>query len=255
MGFFKGIGVGIGAYGRAFSLLFSRQLWWFMLFPVAVTILLFALGGLFVEEWGDNLASGLETRVTGWTMERAWLGWAGTVAGVLARWLLRVIYYFSFLFWGGYLVMAVMSPVYSWLSERVEARLSGRRYPFRWRRFLWEAGRGALLAFGSMLLQTLVLILLFVCSFIPLAGLLTPLAGFLASSYFYGFAFMDYAVERKRFTVSEGIGFIHRHVGVAVGVGGVFVLSLLLPLWSLFTCSFMSLLAVIAASVAIEQQH
>ncbi|MDR0765801.1 MAG: EI24 domain-containing protein [Odoribacteraceae bacterium] len=252
MSFFKGIGTGIGAYGRALSLLFSRPFWWFMLFPVALSCLLFWGGHCIVDGWGDNLSGAVEARVAGWTSDLSWLGWASAVAGFAARWLLRLIYYFSFLLWGGYLVMAVMSPVFSWLSERVEARLSGRRYPFRWRRFLWEAGRGALLATGSMLLQTLVFILLFVCSFIPLAGLLTPFAGFLASSYFYGFAFMDYAVERKRLTLGEGIGFIHRNAGVAVGVGGVFTVSLLLPLWPLFTCPFMSLLAVIAAAVAIE---
>lgn len=248
MNFFQGIGVGVGAYRRALALLFSRDFWWFMLFPVIAGGLLFWGGQHAVDRWAGELQEAIGARVAAWTLP----GWVSFAVDLFVRWGLRLLYYFSFFLWGGYAVMAVMSPVFSWLSERVEARLSGRRYPFRWRRFLWEAGRGALLAVGSMLLQTLVLLALFICSFIPIVGLFAPLAGFLATSYFYGFAFMDYAVERKRLTVGQGIGFIHRHAGVATGVGGVFAASLLLPVWPLITCSFVSLLAVIAAAVAID---
>jgi CysZ protein len=248
--FLAGAGRGIAAYGRAFSLLFSRGFWWFLLFPVPLACLLFLGGHLLADRGGDALAAYLEALVTGWT-SRPWVAW---IAGFLARGVTRVLYYHAFLLWGGYLVMAVMSPLFSWLSERVEARLSGRRYPFSARRFAWEVTRGLLVAAWSVLMQLLVFLALFVLAFVPVVGLLVPVAGFLATAYFYGFAFMDYAVERRRLTLGEGIDYIRRDAGRAVGVGGVFALSLLLPFWPLFTCPFMALLAVIAAAVALDDR-
>jgi CysZ protein len=219
-----------------------------MLFPVVLSQLLFWGGHHLVDQWGGML----EARVEAWTSGISWLEWSGRVAAILALWLTRVVYYLLFLLWGGYLLMVVMSPVYSWLSERVEARLSGVRYPFRFRQFLWQAWRGVLLAAGGMVLQTGAFLVLFACSFIPPLGLVTPILAFLVTAYFYGFAFMDYAVERKRLTLREGIGYIHREAGRAVGVGAVFTLALLFPFGRVFVCGFVSLLSVMAAAVALD---
>ncbi|MDR1415546.1 MAG: EI24 domain-containing protein [Odoribacteraceae bacterium] len=252
MGFLQGVFSGIGAYGRALSLLFSRRFWWFLLFPAAMSVLLFFAGSYLVEGWGDLLAERVGARVDAWIREIAWLGWAGGATRLATRWLLRLVYFFSFVLWGGYLLLAALSPVFSWLSERVEAHLSGRIYPFRFGRFLWEVGRGILVAARNMALQMVVFAALFVLSFFPLGWLLTPPLALLASSYFYGFTFMDYAVERKRLNIRQGIGYIRGEGGRAVGIGLVFSLSLLFPAWRLPLCGIMSLLAVVAAAITLD---
>lgn len=254
MNVLRGICSGIGAYGRAFSLLFSGRFWWFLLFPAALCPLLFFGIYYLIDRWGVDLSGLLGDRVEAWTREIPWLSWAGDFSRLVTRWLLRWVYAFSFLLWGGYLLLAVMSPVFSWLSERVEASLSGVTYPFRARRYLWEVGRGVLLAAGSMVAQSLVFLVLLVFSFFPLVGLLAPVLAFLASAYFYGFAFMDYAVERKRLTVREGVGYIHREAGRTLGVGLVFALALLvLPGWRWLACGLVSLLAVMAAAISLDE--
>ena len=105
-----------------------------------------------------------------------------------------------------------------------------------------------------MILQLLVMIVLFFGSFIPLAGLVMPVLTFGVGAYFYGFAFMDYAVERKRFRVKESVRYMRHNAGSVTAIGTVFALSLMIPWGSIVVCSFVSLLSVVAGTVVVEEQ-
>ena len=97
------------------------------------------------------------------------------------------------------------------------------------------------------------MIVLFFGSFIPLAGLVMPVLTFGVGAYFYGFAFMDYAVERKRFRVKESVRYMRHNAGSVTAIGTVFALSLMIPWLSVIACSFVSILSVIAGTVAIHR--
>ena len=126
MGFARDFSRGIRAYGKAISLLFSSKLWYFMLFPVVIVIVLFVAGNYAVGYLGDGLSGVIEAKMTEWIEGISWLEWVSGVAGFLVKLLTRFLYYILFISFGGYVVMVVMSPVYSWLSERTEAIVSGR---------------------------------------------------------------------------------------------------------------------------------
>ena len=128
MGFVRDFSRGIRAYGKAISLLFSSKLWYFMLFPVVIVIVLFVAGNYAVGYLGDGLSGVIEAKMTEWIEGISWLEWVSGVAGFLVKLLTRFLYYILFISFGGYVVMVVMSPVYSWLSERTEAIVSGRGY-------------------------------------------------------------------------------------------------------------------------------
>ena len=151
--------------------------------------------------------------------------------------------------------MVVMSPVYSWLSERVESRLSGVRYSFSFKQLLWEIGRGIWVAVRCMLFQTVLMLFLFFASFLPVIGLVTPVLTFIVSAYFYGFAFIDYAIERKRFNVRQSVRYVNKNIGLVTGIGTVFALALMIPALSLTACCFVSLLSVIAGTIAVERMN
>ncbi len=253
MNFFQGFSKGIKAYGEAVKLLFSGRFCYFLLFPVVIIIVLFAAGNYAVSCIGGGLSGAVEQQVMDWVSGISWLSWVSGTVGFIVRLLVRAVYYILFISFGGYVVMVVMSPVYSWLSERTEARLSGREYPFSFGQLMWEIGRGIVISLRCMIFQFILTVLLFFLSFIPLVGLVTPVLTFGVSAYFYGFAFMDYAVERKRFRVRESVRYMRRNSGMVVAIGAVFTLSLMIPFIRVVACSFVSLLSVIAGTVVVNE--
>lgn len=157
MGFARDFSRGIRAYGKAISLLFSSKLWYFMLFPVVIVIVLSLAGNYAVGLFGGrDFAGVIEAKMTEWIEGISWLEWVSGVAGFLVKLLTRFLYYILFISFGGYVVMVVMSPVYSWLSERTEAIVSGREYPFNLKQLVWEIGRGIAISLRCMILQLLV---------------------------------------------------------------------------------------------------
>ena len=44
-----------------------------------------------------------------------------------------------------------------------------------------------------------------------------------------GYGFMDYTLERKRYTIRQSVAFIHQHRGLTLGIGLVANLGMLLP--------------------------
>lgn len=251
MNVFEGFAKGITAYGKAFTLLFSSRFCLFLIFPVVVPVLLFVGGAWITGYVGDGLSGWVESHVTDWVADISWLGWLSSAMAFVVRILVRIAYFFLFMSFGGYVVLIVMSPVYSWLSERTETALTGQKYPFSVRRWLWEMCRGIAIVVRNMIFQLLVTVLLLLCSFIPFVGLLTPIALFLTSSYFYGFSFVDYTVQRKRLGVGASVRYVNRNIGLVTGVGFLFALSLMVPFFRIFACSFVSLLSVMAGAVAV----
>lgn len=251
----KGFFRAIQAYAKAWPLLWSRRFRGFLLFPVLVLVLLFIGGNILVSYAGDGLYSLAEGKLTAWISGIPGLQWIATTGNILIKLLLKVLYFFLFVAFGGYIILIVMSPVYSWLSERIEAHLTGREYPFCFRQWLSEVLRGILIALRNMFWQLLLSAVFFLCSFIPVIGVLAPLAIFFASAYFYGFSFVDYAIERKRLNVKQSVKYINRNAGVVTGIGTVFALALMIPWFSLIACSFVSIWAVVAGTIAVQEEE
>lgn len=249
----KGFFSALGYYGNAWSLLFSPGFRRFLLVPVVLIVLLFVGGNLLVTYAGDNLYGLVRDSLAAWVEGVSWLQWVGGATNILIKILLKLLYFYLFVTFGGYILLIVMSPVYSWLSERTETRLTGRRYPFSCRELLRQVGRGILIVFRNMLLQTLLYILFFFLSFVPVVGVLSPVAMFFVSAYFYGFSFIDYALERRHLNVRQSSRYIYRNMGTVTGIGIVFSLTLMIPFFSFIACAFVSLLSVIAGTIAVEK--
>lgn len=224
-----------------------------MLFPLFVLVLLFIGGNMLISMWGASLSEIVQMKLSGWINDVPWLHWMTDASSILIGLLLRFLYFIIFLSVGGYIVLIIMSPVYSWLSERTEAHLSGREYPFSFRQLCRDIFRGILIAFRNLFFQLGITVILFFCSFIPVAGIAVPFVMFFVSAYFYGFSFMDYAVERKRYNVRQSVRYINKNRGTVAGIGSIFALALMIPFLSIVACSFVSVLSVIAATVAVNR--
>lgn len=239
-------------------MLFDRRLRWFLLFPVGMMLMLLGIITYFAFRIGVDLSDGLLSQFKALfpaVLElEQWEQYVGGAAFFFSLFTLPLAYFLFFTF-GGYLLIMLLSPVYSFLSERVEYALSGTTYVFNWRQWVWSVLRGIGVTLRCLLFQGLWTLLLLLLSFLPLGIFVTPVLAFLLSAYFYGVTFMDYAVERRGWGVGESMCYMRRNRGSVLGIGVVFSVALLIPFVRIFVSAFVSLLAVVAGTIVVERNH
>lgn len=253
MNIFKGFGYGLGAYSKAMSLIFNKRLAWFFVFPLLLNILFFWIGTELIADLNEYVKQIVDGYIS--SLDISFLN-NGTFKGalmIIIKILLRVAYFFAFAFFGGYIIVAIMSPVFSWISEKTERVLTGENYPFSFKQLIKDVARGLLIVLRNISLELIIGLLLFILSFIPLVGLITPIIMFLVTSYFYGFSFLDYAIERKRMNVGESVKYMRSNKGVVMGNGCLFALSLLIPFCGVLLSGFIAIVSVVAGTITVVE--
>jgi CysZ protein len=160
-----------------------------------------------------------------------------------------MLFYFS---WFKYLFLIIGSPLFAYLSEKTEAILLNKEYPFSLKRFITDIIRGISIALRNTLWQTVYTISILLLALIPVLGWITPLLALFVECFYFGFSMLDYTNERKGLSSSLSIDFINRHRGLAIGNGMVFYLMHGLPVigW-IFAPGY----AVIAATLSLQQKE
>jgi CysZ protein len=170
-----------------------------------------------------------------------WLDWLEMVLVFVAKiifWPLAVVF---FLLSYRLVAQIFLSPVLSYLSELVEFReLKGHAPKTGLKEFLADIRRSVTINLRILFWEIL---LCFFTGLIPVVGAAGALG---ISSYFCGFNFMDYTLERRRLSVKESADFVRRNNGSAVGLGMVCVLGMMVPLVGWF---FMPTYATVAATL------
>jgi len=250
MNYRQGFNLGLKSYSKASSFIFKNKLGWYFIFPVLFNILLFALGFYSTSSLSDNAINALSE----WINIEAWDFWGASFLVALIKgfiWVvIRVLFFILYAYIGGYIILVMMSPVFAFLSEQTERIITGESLPFDIKQFLRDILRGILLAIRNLSVELFFTVLLFILSFIPIVGYLTPIALFLVSAYFYGFSFLDYTFERKRFKIDYSVRFMRKNKGLAIGNGFVFSLVLLIPYVGVMLAGFVSIVSVVAATIS-----
>lgn len=243
--------IAIQAYGRGFSLLFHNRVRGFLIIPILVNILLI-FGGYSLL---SNAANSLSDSLFNLLGAESWSFWGAEYFDEILKGLLhitfKILFFLFMLFYGGFIVIIIMSPFFSALSERVESIETQTTYPFSMQKLLQDAWRGVSIAVRNGFLQLLLSLLIFCIGFIPLVGFIAPILLFITSAYFYGFSFIDFAMERSYPSLKERVAFIRKHRTAAITNGAVFALSLLLPFCNLFLAVFAAIWSVIAATLTL----
>jgi CysZ protein len=179
-------------------------------------------------------------------MQSGFLGFIFTFS-LMIVWLIQMLLFISVF---KYVFLVVGSPVFSYLSEKTEAILQGKEFPFSFWQLIQDMFRGIRIAIRNAGWQTVYMFSIFVLAFIPLLGWLTPLLAILIECYYYGFSMLDYSMERHKKTASESIYFVGNHKGLAIGNGLVFYCLHLIPIlgWLLAPAY-----AVIAATISLSE--
>ena len=244
----KEIIISIEAYGKAHRFIATHKLWRWILLPGILYMLLFAVSMYFFWHTASDAVDYLNT-ITGlrsWLdrMNSGWLSFLVSFAEVVLT-LIMLQFYFSLF---KYLWLIIGSPVFAYLSEKTEAILEGRDFPFSFPQLLKDMVRGIRLALRNTLWQTVYMIAVMLLSLVPLIGWAAPLLTLFIECYYYGFSMLDYSAERHKMSAAQSIEFIGQHKGLAIGNGMVFYLMHIVPVigWVLAPAY-----AVVAATISL----
>ncbi|MFB6457564.1 EI24 domain-containing protein [Chitinophaga sp. Hz27] len=241
----------IQSYGKAHQFIKQHNLWKWIIIPGVVYAILFLTGVYFVFNYSRDFVEYLTVffHIREWIadLESSWISFLY----ILIEWAVTIIFLFWYLSIFKYLFLILGSPIFSWLSEKTEAILEHREFPFSWKQLFSDMLRGIKMSCRNMVYQTGAILILLVVSFIPIVGWITPMIGFFIECYFYGFSMMDYSCERHRLNMSQSITFIRQHRGMALGNGLVFCLFMMIPVlgWVLAPSY-----AVIAATIDLQNK-
>tara|TARA_R110001592_G_scaffold125325_3_gene335233 strand:+ start:10098 stop:10934 length:837 start_codon:yes stop_codon:yes gene_type:complete len=256
---FKNFGIGLSSYGKAIELLFSKGLIWYMVFPILLNLLFLVLGWMgigsltdFFENWiveitkiekdffyGAEYLTSVSTYISGIASGFVWV-------------LMKFIFFFVFAYFGGYIVVICLSPVFAFLSEKTEEILTGNKYKFNGDQMMRDVVRGVLLALRNLFIELFYMIAIFILGlFIPLiGGIIGSILLFFISSYFYGFSFIDYNNERRRMKLKDSVQFMRANKGMAIANGMIFSIFLLIPFCGTTLAGFVAIISVIAATIS-----
>ncbi len=248
----KEIVIAIESYFRAHRFIIKHRLWKWILIPGLLYMLLFIVGMYFFIVSSNSAVNYLSDLigVNRWLQQQQ----SGLLSFIflMSSFMLRLILLFFFFSLFKYLFLIAGSPVFAYLSEKTEAILEGKEFPFRLMQLLKDIIRGIRLSLRNMLWQTVYVISVIILSFIPLIGWITPLIALFIECYYYGFSMLDYSCERHKLSPAASVTYISRHKGLAVGNGLVFYFMHLVPLigWVLAPAY-----AVIAATLSLYHQQ
>ncbi len=248
----KEIVIAIGAYFRAHQFIGQHRLWKWIIIPGTLYMLLF-LGGMYIFWESSDAAVTSITHGLGvdkWVhRQESWLLSFLFLMGELMVRLIIIFFYFSLF---KYLFLIIGSPLFAYLSEKTEAIMEGKDFVFSFKQLLKDMHRGISLALRNTLWQSVFTISIFLLSFVPVIGWITPLLMLFVECYYYGFSMIDYSCERQKLSPSESIEYIGKHKGLAVGNGMVFYFMHLIPVvgW-IFAPAY----AVVAATISLYPQQ
>lgn len=218
---------GLGAYGKAFRAISKMGLWGYTLIPALITLILMGIIGFSAYNLSDDFGSLL----IGWW---SW-DWGSEVVSSIGTWVGGFIIGILGILSLKYIVIIVVAPFMSLLSEKVESRLTGKKSTasFSISKAIKDILRGIRISFRNILRELFFTLLLLIAGLIPVVGWITPFFIFMVQSYYAGFGNTDYTMERH-FTVRQSVNFARQHKGLMIGNGTVFMLLLMTGIGFLF---------------------
>ena len=242
------LNLGVTTFFESFKFILKNNLGLYFLFPIALNIILF-IGG-----W--NLVSFLTDFSLNYVSENTLQNFPEWITSLLSGFLwiiFKIIFFLVYAYLGGFIVLILLSPVLAILSEKTDEIINNKNHPFDLQKLLKDILRGIVIAIRNMFYEIIILALLFIFSFIPLLGLISPILMFIVSAYFYGFSFIDYSNERNNLSIKNSIKLIRENKGVAIANGSLFSLFLLIPFIGLLFAGFAAIISTVAATIAIDQ--
>lgn len=254
MNFFSDFFKAITNCFKGFTILFEKGLWPYIFYPLILwflmwigSIWLFSNIALQISDYISGQLNFNEIPDSGALLSFAKPFLTGYFSFLLV-WILKILFWFISSTFVKYVTLIFLSPLFALLSESVEEKLSGTKYPFHTTQLLKDIDRGIVMSIRNMILEYFVIACCFIVTllFPPLVIITGPFL-ILVSWYFLGFTMFDYNFERHKMGVSHSIKTARKHKGMICGIGMVYSLFMVLPFF--IGLMFGPVLAVVGATL------
>lgn len=243
----KAITLVFNSFSDSFKVIKDAGLRKFYFLPGIISMFLFG-GFIYLGEYLSlNLASALENFFK--------LQEYGSILYIFIKilvWICTVFFYYLVY---KSLLLVIISPILSYVSERVETHLTGKKFDFTFKdnlRFLIRGINIGLKSFFKQMVGTCVVMLL---GFIFPINLSIPLLIFIIQGYFTGFSFMDYTLERYNLSPKESLDFLKKQRVYAALCGGIFTLLFFIPVVGIFIAPLITCVATTMITLELLKEH
>lgn len=213
--FLKHLWIGLKAFGKAFAFIFQHHLYWFFLLPALLMLGIYYVGDLIKNH---EVVYQMDT--------------INDIVWFTLRILTEITIAILLMKFAKYMVVVLLSPLLSFLSQKCEKVLTGKTYPFSMAQLWHDIQRSFRIVVRNLMWEYTFFLVIFLVSVLGWKNAnsapifyLTFLIGF----FYYGFSFLDYVNERRKLDIDESIIFIRKHRGLAIAIGGIYSLLILMP--------------------------
>jgi len=207
------LGAAAGLLALARGLVFVHRhprLWGFILAPLLLNAIVFALVAWGTFEWVMGVLPALQEPWPGW------IDWLRVGIDAVLPFLMGLVAVVAAFVTSLLVASIVNAPFYDLLSEKIELIVLARPDLERsWATFVADIGHSVLAALHVAARQAVAMGLLFVLSFTAVGAPLFVVAGF----YFTGFALADVTLARKMYPARGRVAWAHRHLPLLIGLG------------------------------------
>lgn len=208
MRFIKNLFIGYKAYIKAFRLIIDYKLYFYIIFPAILMLGIYQLG------FRIHLH---EPKATATSMNG--------IIWYLIRLLFEILIATTLMRFAKYLVVILLAPLFSKISQKVEFILTGNRYRFSFPQLINDIKRGVKIGVRNIMWEVFFFTVIFLIGLIGWGDFsISPVRHvlFFISFYYYGFSFMDYIHERLQMNVQESTQLARENRGIALSIGSVY---------------------------------
>lgn len=230
-------------YSEAFSIIERKDLKLFYMLPGLLSFLLIFLFYFLSTKISFSLFNELSTMID--------LQQYSPLAYYLVKILVGIIVFMVyFLVYKG-LILILLSPFLSYISEKVEEDRDGREVDFSFKQNIKFIGRGIVVSSKYFLFEISGTLLILMLGFIPLFNLFTPLLLLVIQGFFAGASIMDYTLERREYNSTQSFSFVKRNFFFTTFSGIIFILFFMLPIVGMFMAPLVSCVAITRGTLEI----
>lgn len=141
------------------------------------------------------------------------------------------------------ILLGLLAPFFSYISEKVENNQTGAQYKFTLKDNINFILRGIKIAIKSFFKEMIYTLIIMIIGFVPIINVIVPILIFMIQSYFISYNFVDYTLERHKFSVEDSSKFMKENRVVFTLGGAIFTLLYFIPFIGIIIGPIVSIVA------------